>query len=110
MKFKYISKFKILENFKLEIEFDDKYLYIYKWVTDININKYIDDTYLYNVIDYFSFKITNKNHLDINNFFSIKYSDKFINDKIIWTMNFLQIEWDLTIYAIYKDLVIINIE
>lgn len=105
MNFNYISKFKILDNFDIEIEFDDNQIYIFKGVLDIAINTNKDGVLNYWVTDYFTYKITQKKPI-IENVFACKYSNEFINTNINWKMNLLQIEWEITIYAIYEELVI----
>lgn len=104
MKYSYINKFKIKENWDLIIQFDNKNTYTYKWVTDLYFNKTANESLPYTIVDYFTYKISDRKKEYILWLFPFKYSEDFYNSEIKWKKNFLQIEWSLTIYAIYSSL------
>jgi len=98
-----ISSFSITNDFHLEIEYDSSFKFLYKNITDLSINRDINDLDCFVIVDKFEKLLEVDDFLLINKLFSINYDQDFFKNNMVWKMNLLQIEWSLTIYVIYEN-------
>ena len=98
-----ITKFNIINNSELEIEYDNEDTFVYKNFIDLSINKYKSDLDCFTIVDKFEKLLEIYDLTRINRLFSIDHDQRFFENNMVWKMNLLQIEWSLTIYVIYED-------
>jgi len=117
MKYNKYRDFYYIDNFKVSDEFIVKMRYIddiwnwkevnfnieYSWVTDLYFNVAKKDTYLFYIVWFENKLITKEDYDFIKGIFWFSYDKKYFQEEIAWKMSFLQIEWGLTLYAIYEN-------
>jgi len=108
MEHNYINLFSIDSDFTLKLSFDDKITYLYKWIIDIYCNRINLDWYPYTIVDYFEYDVNKVNYWLIKQLFWVDYSDEHLYGNIIWNYKLLQIEWDLTVYILYKEKILLS--
>ena len=103
MKYNFISNFNVSNNFSINIEFNGKYNVTYKWVIDITYHKEFELKYPLYIVDMYEYKLISLNQFnDVDKIIWYKYSVDYFRNNILWKYNVLQIEWDLTIYLLYR--------